>query len=104
MIIYNTSYILQSTTEDCFCKWMQEQFIPLLKETKTFAQSYFCKVMVQQEDGSQTYSLQLFFKNKALLNKYRNDFEPRCKAIFVAKYQTNILTFSSTMFEHNINH
>jgi len=104
MIIYNTSYILHSTIEHEFCKWIQEQFIPLIKETGTFSQSYFCKVMVQQEDGSQTYSLQLFFKNKAQFDKYREDFEPRCKAIFVAKYQTNIMTFSSTMFECGVNH
>ncbi|MDE5420955.1 DUF4286 family protein [Ancylomarina sp. DW003] len=104
MIIYNTSYILHSTKENEFCKWMQEQFIPLIKETGTFIQNYFCKVMVQQEDGSQTYSLQIFFKNKAQLDKYRNDFEPRCKAIFAAKFQTEIMTFSSTMFEHAVIH
>lgn len=104
MIIYNTSYILHSSIEGEFCEWIKEKFIPLIKETGTFTQNYFCKVMVQQEDGSQTYSLQLFFKNEAQLNKYRQDFEPRCKAIFVAKYQTNILTFSSTMFEHGIKH
>lgn len=104
MIIYNTSYILNSLIEGEFCEWMKEKFIPLIKETGTFTQNYFCKVMLQQEDGSQTYSLQLFFKNEAQLNKYRQDFEPRCKAIFVAKYQTNILTFSSTMFEYNIKH
>jgi len=86
MIIYNTSYILHSTIENEFCKWMKDKFIPLIKETGTFNQNYFCKVMVQQEDGSQTYSLQLFFKNEALLNKYIQDFEPKCKAIFVAKY------------------
>jgi hypothetical protein len=83
---------------------MEEQFIPLIKETGTFTQNYFCKVMIQQEDGSQTYSLQLFFKNKVQFDKYKQDFEPRCQAIFVAKYQTNILTFSSTMFEHGVNH
>ena len=102
MIIYNTSYILHSTIEDDFCKWMTDKFIPLIKETGTFNQNYFCKVMVQQEDGSQTYSLQLFFKNKVQFDKYHQDFEPKCKAIFVAKYQTNIMTFSSTMFEHGV--
>ncbi|MCZ4693277.1 DUF4286 family protein [Ancylomarina euxinus] len=104
MIIYNTSYILNSAIEKDFCKWMNDKFIPLVKETGTFSQHYFCKVMVQQEDGSQTYSLQLFFKNKAQLDKYNEVFEPRCKAIFAAKYQTNILTFSSTMFEQDVNH
>lgn len=104
MIIYNTSYILHSTIEHDFCKWMTDKFIPLVKETGTFSQNYFSKVMVQQEDGSQTYSLQLFFKNKTQLDKYREDFEPRCLAIFIAKFQTNILTFSSTMFEHGVNH
>jgi len=104
MIIYNTSYILHSTLENEFCKWMTDKFIPLIKETGTFSQSFFCKVMVQQEDGSQTYSLQLFFKNKEQFDKYRNDFEPRCKAIFTTKYQTEIMLFSSTMFEVGVSH
>lgn len=104
MIIYNTSYIMHSTIEHEFCKWMKDKFIPLIEETGTFCENYFCKVMVQQEDGSQTYSLQLFFKNESQLNKYKTDFEPKCKAIFVAKYQTQIMTFSSTMFEHGVIH
>ncbi len=104
MIIYNTSYILHSTIEQEFCKWIDEKYIPLLKETGTFIQEYFCKVMVQQEDGSQTYSLQLFFKSETQLNKYRQEFEPRCKAVFIAKYQTEIMNFSSTMFEYGVTH
>jgi len=104
MITYNTSYILHSTLENEFCKWMTDKFIPLIKETGTFSQNFFSKVMVQQEDGSQTYSLQIFFKNKALHDKYRKDFEPRCKAIFTAKYQSEIMTFSSTMFEVGVSH
>jgi len=83
---------------------MTNKFIPLIKETGTFSQNFFCKVMVQQEDGSQTYSLQLFFKNLEHLDKYRNDFEPRSNAIFTTKYQSEVMKFSTTMFEVGVSH
>lgn len=99
MLIYNTSYLFDASLEAEFVEWMKAKFIPLLKETGTFTQNYFCKVMVAKEDGGLTYSLQLQFKNKEQFEKYINSFEPRVNAIFKAKYQNYIMTFSSLLQE-----
>jgi hypothetical protein len=99
MIIYNTSYLIGNSMENDFCEWMKTKFIPLLKETGTFSASYFCKVMVATEDEGLTYSLQLLFKNKELFTKYLSSFEPRTKAVFHAKYKTEVMSFSSLLEE-----
>ncbi|BAX79723.1 DUF4286 family protein [Labilibaculum antarcticum] len=99
MIIYNTSYLIENSMEKDFCEWMKAKFIPLLKETGTFSSSYFCKVMVATEDDGLTYSLQLLFKNKDLFTKYLCSFEPRTKAVFQAKYKTDVMTFSTLLEE-----
>ncbi|WP_372753829.1 DUF4286 family protein [Labilibaculum sp.] len=99
MIIYNTSYLIEDSMETSFCEWMKKQFIPLLKETQTFTTSYFCKVMVTTEDRGITYSLQLLFPDKEQFKKYHNSFEARITAVFNAKYQNNIPSFSSLLKE-----
>lgn len=99
MIIYNTSYLIDNSIEKEFCEWMKTKFIPLLKETGTFTGSYFCKVMVATDDEGLTYSLQLLFKTKELFTKYHNSFEPRVKAVFQAKYKTEVMSFSSLLEE-----
>ncbi|MPQ45612.1 DUF4286 family protein [Marinifilum sp. N1E240] len=99
MIIYNTSYLFEPELEVTFINWMKSKFIPLLEETGTFSNHYFCKVMVAQEDGGQTYSLQLFFKTQEQMEKYRSSFEPRTKAVFNARFQNQVVSFSSVLKE-----
>ncbi|RUT79274.1 DUF4286 family protein [Ancylomarina longa] len=99
MIIYNTSYLLDNLLEENFCDWMKSKFIPLLQETGTFNKHYFCKLMLVKEDGGLTYSLQLVFKDRDHLEKYINSFEPRIKAVFQAKFQNQIIRFTSLLQE-----
>ena len=99
MLIYNTSYMFEKEIEPAFLEWMKGKFIPLLKETGTFSTSFFCKVMVSKEDGGITYSLQLHFKNNAIFEKYIQSFEPRTKAVFQARFQNQVLSFSSLLRE-----
>jgi len=99
MLLYNTSYLLEQELEGVFVEWMKTKFIPLLKETSTFSDNYFCKVMVAQEDGGMTYSLQLLFKTREQLEKYINSFEPRIKAVFNARFQNQVISFSSLLQE-----
>jgi hypothetical protein len=99
MIIYNTSYLIEDDMESAFCEWMKNKFIPLLKETQTFSTSYFCKVRVASENDGLTYSLQLLFASKEQFEKYCNCFEARTNAIFSAKYQNRVMSFSSVLEE-----
>ncbi|NOU58825.1 DUF4286 family protein [Marinifilum caeruleilacunae] len=99
MLLYNTSYLFDQELEKEFVEWMKIKFIPLLKETGTFSKSYFCKVMVAQEDGGLTYSLQLLFNTPEQLEKYINSFEPRTKAVFGARFQNQVISFSSLLQE-----
>lgn len=99
MLIYNTSYLFDKELETVFTEWMKTKFIPLLKETSTFSNNYFCKVMVAKDDEGLTYSHQLFFKNKEQLEKYLSSFEPRVKAVFNARFQNQVISFSSLLQE-----
>jgi hypothetical protein len=99
MLLYNTSYLFDQELEGVFVEWMKTKFIPLLQETGTFSNNYFCKVMVAKEDGGLTYSLQLLFKTREQLEKYINSFEPRTKAVFNARFQNQVICFSSLLQE-----
>ncbi len=97
MIIQNTSYMLDATLEDEFVAWITQKYIPLLKETNTFKEYHFCKVMVTSAEGGVTYSLQLLFPNEQVFDRYRTNFEARVQAVFSAKYYPKVLHFSSVM-------
>ncbi|WP_421918000.1 DUF4286 family protein [Marinifilum sp.] len=99
MLLYNTTYLFDKQLDEVFVAWMKDKFIPLLKETGTFSDHYFCKVMLAKEDGGLTYSLQLLFKSREQLEKYINSFEPRTKAVFKARFQDQIICFSSLLQE-----
>ncbi len=97
MLIQNTSYMLDAALEEEFVSWVTKKYIPLLKETNTFENHYFCKVMIVSPEGGLTYSLQLLFPNEALFDRYRINFEPRIKAVFSARFHPKVLHFSTEM-------
>lgn len=85
MLLYNTSYFPDKELETVFSEWMKNTLIPLLEETKTFTENYFCKVMTEKADES-TYSLLLLFKNKAQFDDYLTQVEPRIKLLVFQQF------------------
>lgn len=78
---------------------MKNTYIPLMIETGLIAKHHFCKVMVEEENGGKTYSLQLFIKNMEDYQQYQDEFASKILAVFKAKYINRVLTFSTLMEE-----
>jgi len=67
MIIYNITTNIHESVHDQWLKWMQEKHIPEILATEKFSSARIVKVLVEEEMGGITYSVQYTTDSKILL-------------------------------------
>ncbi len=70
MIIYNVTINIDESVHDQWLTWMQETHIPEVMETGKFINARMAKVLVEEEMGGLTYSIQYTAENRETLNQY----------------------------------
>ncbi|MCG9970662.1 DUF4286 family protein [Christiangramia crocea] len=73
MIIYNVTINVQEDIHDEWLKWMKEEHIPDMLDTKKFSKALMTKVMVQEPMGGITYSVQYTTESREMLERYYNE-------------------------------
>ncbi len=90
MYIYNVTINIEESIKNKWLKWMQEKHIPNMLSTGKFIKALMTQVMVNEEMGGITYSVQYTCKSKETLEKYyREDAE---------KFQNEALLLFSNKF------
>ena len=76
MIIYNVTINVDETIHSQWMKWMTEKHIPEMLKTGKFTRALMSQVMVQEDMGGITYSVQYSCQSRELLEEYyRQDAE-----------------------------
>ncbi|MEC4113199.1 DUF4286 family protein [Myroides pelagicus] len=76
MIIYNITINIHDTAHDTWMQWMENAYIPGILATGKFDKARMVKVLIEEEMGGQTYSVQFETKDKAHLEQfYKEDFD-----------------------------
>lgn len=70
MIIYNVTINVNDDIHDAWLEWMNKEHIPQMIETGKFTQALMTKVLVEEEMGGTTYSVQYGCPSKAHLQAY----------------------------------
>ncbi|MDR5589111.1 DUF4286 family protein [Christiangramia sp. SM2212] len=70
MIIYNVTLNVQEDIHDNWLKWMKDEHIPDMLNTKKFTKALMTRVMVQEPMGGITYSVQYTSESKEMLESY----------------------------------
>ena len=70
MYIYNVTVNIEESTAPQWLKWMQEEHIPEMLATGKFFEVKLCQVMVEEEMGGLTYSVQYSTDSKETLENY----------------------------------
>jgi len=70
MYIYNVTINVDASIHDHWMKWMKEVHIPEVLATGKFTKAKMCLVMVNEEMGGTTYSVQYSAKNIETLHQY----------------------------------
>jgi len=70
MYIYNVTVNIDSSVHDQWLKWMKEIHIPEVLATGKFSKAKMSHVLVKEETGGMTYSVQYTTKNIETLHLY----------------------------------
>ncbi|MGI9545618.1 MAG: DUF4286 family protein [Flavobacteriaceae bacterium] len=70
MLIYNVTINIDESVHDAWLKWMTEVHMPDMLATGKFTEAKMCRVMVEEELGGITYSVQYTSPNRNTLNRY----------------------------------
>lgn len=70
MYIYNVTINVDESIHDRWLKWMKDEHIPDMLATKKFTKALMTRVMVEEEMGGITYSVQYTTESRDMLQRY----------------------------------
>ena len=70
MYIYNVTTNVQEDIHDQWVDWMKKEHIPQMIDTGKFTKALMTKVLVKEEMGGITYSVQYWAENRQQLDAY----------------------------------
>lgn len=70
MYIYNVTINIQEDVHERWVDWMKNEHIPDMLKTGKFIKALMTKVMVDEEMGGITYSVQYTAESKQMLDRY----------------------------------
>ncbi|MEM1257808.1 MAG: DUF4286 family protein [Bacteroidota bacterium] len=70
MLIYNVTINIDDSVHEEWMQWMMKKHIPDMLATKKFVGAKMCKVIIEEETGGTTYSVQYKIKSRKILEKY----------------------------------
>ena len=70
MFIYNVTINIQEDVHEKWLQWMKEVHIPDMLKTGKFTKALMTKVLVKEEMGGITYSVQYTAESKEMLHRY----------------------------------
>lgn len=70
MYIYNVTINIEENIRDKWLQWMKTEHIPAMLATGKFTKALMSRVVVEEELGGLTYSVQYTTDSKETLNRY----------------------------------
>ena len=97
MIIYNVTTNIHESVHNQWLNWMQTKHIPEILATKKFSSARIVKVLIEEEMGGTTYSVQYTTDSKATLQKYYDDDAPAFRQEALKLFGDKMLAFRTEL-------
>lgn len=97
MIIYNVTINIHESVHDQWMQWMQEKHISDVLSTGKFTSARMVKVLVEEEMGGVTYSIQYITDSKETLQKYYDEDAPRLREEGLQLFGDKMLAFRTEL-------
>lgn len=95
-IIYNVTINIDNTIHDEWLTWMKAH-IPQVLATGCFIDAKFTKVLVEEELGGQTYSIQYKAHNREALDKYYKNHAEALRQDGLKRFADKMLAFRTEL-------
>jgi len=96
MIIYNVTINIDESVHDEWLKWMKEH-IPEVLGTGKFTEAKLTRVLVEEEKGGVTYSIQYRAKSREALDRYYAEDANRLRGDGLKKFADKMLAFRTEL-------
>lgn len=97
MIIYNVTINIHESVHDQWMKWMREKHINDVLSTGKFSTARMVKVLVEEEMGGVTYSIQYTTDSKETLERYYQEDAPKLRDEGLALFGDKMLAFRTEL-------
>ena len=97
MILYNVTINIHESVHDQWMRWMQEKHINDVLATGKFSAARMVKVLVEEEMGGTTYSIQFTTDSKETLQKYYDEDAPRLREESAQLFGDKMLAFRTEL-------
>lgn len=97
MYIYNVTINIEESVHDEWVLWMKETHIPNVLSTGKFTQARMCRVLIEEEMGGHTYSIQYLTPDKKTLQAYYTEDAPRLRQELASLFPNKFVAFRTEM-------
>jgi hypothetical protein len=97
MYIYNVTINIDESAHEQWLTWMQKTHIPEMMATGKFTQAKMCRVLIVEEMGGFTYSVQYSVNSKEILQKYYREDAPRLRQDGLQLFSDKMLVFRTEL-------
>jgi hypothetical protein len=97
MIIYNVTSNVAETIHDKWLHWMQHEHIPEMIATGKFIKARLVRVLVEEDMGGVTYSVQFFTDSKSTLDKYYAEDAERLRQATRVRFGDSVVSFRTEL-------
>lgn len=97
MYIYNVTTNIEASVHDEWIIWMREVHIPDVMATGKFLSAKMAKVLVEEEMGGITYSVQFITVDKETLEKYYRDDADRLRQDAIKLFAGKFISFRTEL-------
>jgi len=97
MYIYNVTINIEESAHDKWLHWMKNEHIPDMLSTGKFNAAKMCKVLVEEEMGGITYSIQYTTDSKATLETYYQEDAPRLRQEGMKRFAGKFVAFRTEL-------
>ena len=97
MIIYNVTINIDESVHDEWLSWMQDKHLPDMLATGKFTHAKMVKVLVEEDMGGVTYSVQYTTKDKQTLESYYREDADRLRADAQKMFPNKFVAFRTEL-------
>ena len=96
MLIYNVTVNIDDAIHSEWLKWIKPHISDVLA-TGCFTEAKLTRVLVEEEMGGVTYSIQYRTKSRTLLNTYYKDYAEKLQQDGLLKFANGIVAFRTEL-------
>lgn len=97
MYIYNVTTNIEEAVHEQWLQWMRKEHIPEVLATGKFLSAKLTQVIVEEEMGGITYSVQFTTVDKETLNKYYKDDADRLRNEAQKRFPNKFVSFRTEL-------